>query len=147
MDALERNGGDISGWPSPKWSIEGCEEFCSNVGISFAVLSITAPGPAIEGPTDTGRRLTRKLNDEVWAACQRNKQRFGFFACLPDFRDVAGVLAEIEYVCTEQRGANGFIVLSSYGDNLVGDKAFSEIWNLLNKHKALVFLHPGHAEL
>ena len=142
IKALDNNGGDPSGWATPSWTLEDCVRFSDTVGSHFSVLSVTAPGPALLGPTEAGRQLARALNDEVWAVCCQRKARFGFFASLPDFNDVDGVLAEIEHVFDQGR-ANGVVVMTSYGDRLVGDEAFAPIWKALNKYKALVFMHPS----
>lgn len=145
--ALEDCGGDPSGWETPSWTLEECIRFSDTIGASFSVLSVTAPGPALLGPTENGRRLPRTLNEEVWAVCQERPGRFGFFASLPDFNDVEGVLLEIERIFGAEKRANGVVVMTSYGDKLVGDEAFRPIWNELNKHSALVFVHPSHVRI
>lgn len=111
------------------------------------MLSVTAPGPALLGPTEKGRNLARALNEEVWAVCQERPGRFGFFASLPDFNDVEGVLLEIESIFGTEKKANGVVVMTSYGDKLVGDETFRPIWDELNKHSALVFVHPSHVRI
>lgn len=142
--ALEECGGDPSGWETPSWTLEECIRFSDTIGASFSVLSVTAPGPALLGPTEDGRRLARALNEEVWAVCQERPGRFGFFASLPDFNDVEGVLLEIKSIFGTEKKANGVVIMTSYGDKLVGDETFRPIWDELNKHSALVFVHPSH---
>ncbi|KAI0973651.1 2-amino-3-carboxymuconate-6-semialdehyde decarboxylase [Xylaria arbuscula] len=145
--ALEESGGDPSGWSTPSWTFEQCLRFCATIGASFSVLSVTAPGPAIFGPTEKGRALARTLNKEVWEVCQQRPERFGFFASLPDFNDIEGTMAEIRNIFEVEKNANGVVVMTSYGDKLVGDVAFRPIWDELNKHCALVFVHPSHIEI
>ncbi|GAP88547.2 putative 2-amino-3-carboxymuconate-6-semialdehyde decarboxylase [Rosellinia necatrix] len=145
--ALNKRSGQASGWPIPSWSFEECVRFCDTIGASFSVLSATTPGPAILGPTEGGRRLARVLNDEIWDVCQQRPGRFGFFASLPDFNDIEGTIEEIRKIFGVDRKANGVIVMSSYGDRLVGDVAFKPIWGELNKYSALVFLHPSHMDI
>lgn len=111
------------------------------------MLSVTAPGPAILGPTEAGRQLARTLNDEVWDICCQRKGRFGFFATLPDFNDMEGTLAEIDNIFGREKKANGVIVMTSYGHLLLGDEKFKPIWKALNKHRALVFVHPSHVNI
>ncbi|PHH93281.1 hypothetical protein CDD83_8792 [Cordyceps sp. RAO-2017] len=147
LAALNESGGDPSGWPTPSWTLENCVRFCDTIGSSFSVLSVTAPGPALLGPTEEGRRLARTLNQEVWDVCQQRPGRFGFFASLPDFNDVEGTIAEIKAIFETEKKANGVIVMTSYGDKLVGDEAFRPIWNELDKHGALVFVHPSHVKV
>ncbi|KAJ8123199.1 hypothetical protein ONZ43_g797 [Nemania bipapillata] len=147
IKALDESGGDPSGWVTPSWTLEECVRFCDTIGASFSVLSVTAPGPALLGPTESGRKLARALNDEVWDVCQQRPGRFGFFASLPDFNDIEGTLEEIRNIFGIEKKANGVIIMSSYGDKLAGDDAFRPIWKELNKYSALVFLHPGHISI
>ncbi|ETS73025.1 hypothetical protein PFICI_15200 [Pestalotiopsis fici W106-1] len=147
LKALDESGGDPSGWATPSWTLEECVRFSDTIGASFSVLSVTAPGPAILGPTKEGRHLARTLNDEVSAICEQRPGRFGFFASLPDFNDIEGALLEIKHVFETGQKANGVVIMSSYGDRLAGDDAFRPIWDELNRHSALVFLHPSHLQI
>ncbi|OAA53252.1 Amidohydrolase 2 [Cordyceps fumosorosea ARSEF 2679] len=147
LAALDEAGGDPSGWATPNWTLEECVRFSDTIGSSFSVLSVTAPGPAILGPTEKGRRLARALNQEVWDVCQQRPGRFGFFASLPDFNDTEGTIAEIKWIFGTEKKANGVVVMTSYGDKLVGDEAFRPIWDELNKYAALVFVHPSHVKI
>ncbi|KAM3432861.1 hypothetical protein NHJ13734_006712 [Beauveria thailandica] len=147
LKALDENGGDPSGWKTPNWTLKECVRFSDTIGASFSVLSVTAPGPAILGPTEKGRRLARALNEEVWTVCQQRPGRFGFFASLPDFNDIEGVISEIKSIFETEKKANGVVIMTSYGDKLVGDEAFRPIWDELDKYAALVFVHPGHIKI
>ncbi|KAJ9139175.1 Amidohydrolase 2 [Pleurostoma richardsiae] len=147
VKALEENGGDPSGWPTPAWTLAECIRFSDTINSRFSVLSVTAPGPALLGPTEAGRTMARALNDEVWAVCGQRPGRLGFFASLPDFNDIDGVLEEIEHVFGQLKVANGVVVMTSYGDKLLGDESFRPIWDALNKHNALVFVHPSHVNI
>lgn len=91
--------------------------------------------------------MARAINDEVWDLCQQRPGRFGFFACLPDFNDVEGVLAEIEDIFVQKKRANGVVILTSYGEKLPGDEAFKPIWKALDHHNALVFVHPAEVNI
>ncbi|KAI2776694.1 2-amino-3-carboxymuconate-6-semialdehyde decarboxylase [Daldinia loculata] len=142
LKAISDIGGDPSGWSTPVWTLEDCVRFCDTIGESFSVLSVTTPGPAIFGPTEAGRKLTRAVNNEVWEVCSGAKGRFGFFASLPDFNDVEGTLEEIKHIFEEEKKANGVIVMTSYGERLLGDEHFKPIWESLENYKALVFVHP-----
>ncbi|KAF1734545.1 2-amino-3-carboxymuconate-6-semialdehyde decarboxylase [Beauveria bassiana] len=147
LKALDENGGDPSGWKTPNWTLEECVRFSDTIGASFSVLSVTAPGPAILGPTEKGRSLARALNEEVWSVCQQRPGRFGFFASLPDFNDIEGTILEIKSIFETEKKANGVVIMTSYGDKLVGDEAFRPIWEELDKHAALVFVHPSHIKI
>ncbi|KAK9425040.1 putative 2-amino-3-carboxymuconate-6-semialdehyde decarboxylase [Seiridium unicorne] len=54
---------------------------------------------------------------------------------------------ELRHVFEVEKRANGVIVMTSYGDKLIGDESFKPIWEMLNKHSALVFIHPGHVNI
>ncbi|KAI1759581.1 2-amino-3-carboxymuconate-6-semialdehyde decarboxylase [Hypoxylon sp. FL1150] len=143
VKALDEHGGDPSGWGTPSWTLEECVRFSDTVGASFSVLSVTTPGAGLLGPTKAGRKLARTLNEEVWEICRQRKGRFGYFASLPDFNDVEGTLDEIKHIFETEKNANGVVVMTSYGDRLLGDEKFKPIWNALDSYKALVFVHPG----
>ncbi|KAI0449579.1 2-amino-3-carboxymuconate-6-semialdehyde decarboxylase [Xylaria acuta] len=134
IKAPEENGGDPSGWVTPSWTFEGCERFCDSINAPFPV---TAPGPALLGPTEGGGKLAGALNKEVWDVCQQRPGRFGFFASLPYLNDTEGTVAEIRNISDAKKKANGVLVMTSYGDRLVGDVAFKPIWDELNKRSAL----------
>lgn len=109
------------------------------------ILSLTTPGVPIVGPGEEGRGLAREVNEwfaETTKNGTRGNDRLGFFGALPDWRDVEGTIAEIDYLYETQKLAHGVIVSSSYGDKLLGDDAFKPIWKRLNEKKALIFLHP-----
>ncbi|KAI1657689.1 2-amino-3-carboxymuconate-6-semialdehyde decarboxylase [Daldinia decipiens] len=142
LKAVSDTGGDPSGRSNPAWTLEDCVRFCDTIGEGFSVLSLPTPGPSILGPTEAGRKLTRTVNNEVWEVCSRAKGRFGFFASLPDFNDVEGTLKEIKHIFEAEKKANGVIVLTSYGERLLGDEHFRPIWESLENYKALVFVHP-----
>lgn len=142
--ALKDNGGDPTGWKVPTWTSEECKNFCDTVQTSFAVLSVTAPGASLFGPTKAGREMARKMNEEVGEICRSSNGRFGYFASLPDWNDVEGTLTEIKRIFEPaQEQVNGIIAMTSYGNRLVGDAAFKPIWDALNEQRALVFLHPS----
>lgn len=70
-------------------------------------------------------------------------KRLGFFGVLPDWRDVNGTLAELDYLYLTQKLCNGVTAYTTYGDMLLGDPLFAPIWDKLQSFKALVFVHPG----
>ncbi|KAI0106730.1 2-amino-3-carboxymuconate-6-semialdehyde decarboxylase [Daldinia grandis] len=143
LKAISDNGEDLNSWSTPAWTLEDCVRFCDTIGESFSVLSVPTLDPTILGPTESGRKLTRTFNDEVWEVCSRAEGRFGFFASLPDFNDVEGTLEEIKHIFEAEKKANGVVVLTSYGERLLGDEHFRPIWESLENYKALVFVHPA----
>lgn len=148
-EALQRNGGDPSGWYIPPWTVNLDNEMCAKHGIETAILSCTAPGPGIEEHPHKAALLARDCNNFCAALRDTNPNRFGFFACVPDLdRDPSSVFAEITHALDDLQ-ADGLIFLTSYGSSAppkyLGHPSFTSIWDALNARKAVVFIHPTHA--
>jgi len=123
-------------------------EILDQNGIAASMLSVTAPGIWFGGPgsgaAPEARRFARELNDYAASAMvNAYKGRFGLFAVLP-IPDVEGSLREIEYVFDTLK-APGVGVLTSYGNQWLGDPAFAPIWEELNRRQAVVYTHPTDA--
>ena len=145
-EAVESTGGDPSGWPTPKWSLQQAKNSMALLGIKTAILSVTAPGPKVyEGDIDKGRMLARKLNTYSADLVKSDLEKFGFFASLPPLLDAEGALNEIEYAHTVLK-ADGFTLFTSYGHGqYLGHPSFQLVWAKLNELKAVVFIHPSEA--
>ena len=146
MIALERAGGDPSGWYIPGWTVEADKEISRKVGNGTAILTVTAPGPCIEEDDEKAAILCRQCNDYVAALRDNDPSGYGFFACLPSLIDEEHTLKEIDYVFDELH-ADGVILLTRYGNDnhYLGHEKFNNIWAELNKREAVVFIHPTHA--
>lgn len=142
-NALAASGGDPSGYPTPDWSIEDTVESLAIVGSSHGVLSISTPGVPIAGTGQSARDLCRELNTYLANLTTSYPETISFFGALPDWRDVDGTVAEIDFLFSTQKQAVGIGFYSSYGELLPGDATFKAIWDKLESYKALAFLHPG----
>lgn len=144
--AVQETGGDPSGWPTPKWSIQLCKENMSLLGIEMAVVSITAPGAKVyEGNTEKCRTLARKLNEYSANLVKNDPTRFMFFASLPSLIDVEGTITEIDYAHSVLK-ADGFTLFTSYDQGkYLGHPLFQPVWAKLNDINAVVFIHPSEA--
>ena len=113
--------------------------------VAIGILSVSTPGVPIAGTGKRARRLARTLNNEFakYSTDTRYKSRIGFFGVLPDWQDVDGTLAEIDFLFKEQKLCSGVTVYTTYGEKLLGSRKFLPIWKKLQAYKALVFLHPG----
>ena len=147
-EALQRNGGDPSGWYIPPWTVALDDDICARQGIATAILSCTAPGPGIEQDTQAAANLARACNDYCANLRASQPNRFGFFACVPDLdKDPSSVIAEIAYALDALK-ADGIILLTSYGSSppkYLGHPSFAPIWDALSARNAVVFIHPTHA--
>jgi 6-methylsalicylate decarboxylase len=146
IEAVNAAGGDPSGFPTPSWSPEFAISEMDELGIAFGVLSLSTPGVPIAGTGQAGRKLARTLNTNLanYSTHPAYAGRFGFFGALPDWRDIDGTIAEIEYLYQNHPSSClGVGVYTSYGGMTPGNDTFRPIWAALQKHKSLVFLHPG----
>ncbi|KAH7129272.1 hypothetical protein EDB81DRAFT_889035 [Dactylonectria macrodidyma] len=149
LAAVAAAGGDPSGFPSPAWTIEAALKSMNSIGTSLGIMSVSSPGVGIAGTGDAGRVLARTVNG-IFGGYLNNtkcKGKLGFFGALPDFQDVNGTLAEIDYLYKEQNLSAGVTVFTSYGGKLLGAPEYAPIWKKLNHYKALIFLHPSVLEV
>lgn len=115
---------------------------------------MSAPGVPITGAGDEGRKLARELNLYFGDLSSRTEGpfagKFGFFGVLPDFDDVEGTCAEIDFLFAEQKLCAGVSIFTAYGPGggkLPGHPDFGPIWARLQHHRALVHMHPTTADL
>ncbi|KAK1716172.1 uncharacterized protein BDZ83DRAFT_587443 [Colletotrichum acutatum] len=144
LSAVNAAGGDPSGFPSPEWSLDDALKLMDNISTSIGILSVSAPGASIAGSGEDGRKLAHTLNNDLADQISKSSagRRLGFFGILPDWQDVDGTVSEIEFLYQQQKLCHGVTVFTSYGGKLLGDPVFKPIWEKLQAHKALVFLHP-----
>ncbi|PWY88931.1 amidohydrolase 2 [Aspergillus heteromorphus CBS 117.55] len=114
------------------------------LGIQVSILSVTAPGPCILKGAEAAT-LAHQLNQYAADLRDREPQRFGFFASLPDLLDTEAALAEIAYAM-EELHADGVTLFTRYGEGntYLGHPSLEPIWADLNRRKAVVFVHPTH---
>lgn len=143
--ALERAGGDPSGWYIPPWTPALDAEINDELNVRTAILSVTAPGPCIEKDSSRAAVLARQCNEYCASIVLQNPGRYGFFASLPPLWDTDACLKEIAYAIDEL-GADGVTLFTRYdpGHSYLGAPAFGPIWAELSKRKAVVFVHPTH---
>jgi predicted TIM-barrel fold metal-dependent hydrolase len=143
--AVKAAGGDPSGWEIPKWSPELDVAFTSKHGVATSMLSVTAPGACILKDPAACAKLARDSNE--YAAAMRDKEpsKYGILASLPNFLDKENVLKEIAY-CYDTLNVDGFILFTRYGpgNHYLGHPDFKEIWDELERRKAVVLIHPTH---
>ncbi|EAW11663.1 amidohydrolase family protein [Aspergillus clavatus NRRL 1] len=145
-EALERAGGDPSGWYIPPWTLDLDKEISRVLKVQTTILSVTAPGPGIETDPGKAAALARLCNEEAAAIRDAHPLQYGFFASVPSLFDTAAVLAEIEHAFTNLH-ADGVTLYTRYGagHSYLGDERFRPIWAELSKRRAVVFIHPTHA--
>jgi predicted TIM-barrel fold metal-dependent hydrolase len=139
-DALERSGNQRpDGIPAiPAWSERQAIDFLDQLGIETAFVSISSPGVRLDGcdVSDLARVVNRSAAELIAA----HPGRFGGFATLP-LPDVDSSLQEIEHALDEL-GLDGVAVLTNYGGTYLGDPALDDVFDELNRRRAVVFVHP-----
>ena len=127
--------GGWQGW-TPGRAIEAMDE----AGVDTSMTSITYPGIWF-GDGIVTRRLARECNEYGAKMAVDHPGRFGLFAALP-LPDVDASLREIEYAF-DVLEADGVGVLTSFGDQWLGDRAFAPVFEELNRRSAVVFTHAN----
>lgn len=107
--------------------------------VQTAILSLSPPGPRMLDQAGN-RKLARLCGDYGAEMVRAHPGRFGLFAPVP-MPDVEGTLREIEYALDTLK-ADGIELMTSYGDQWLGDPDFDPIFEELNRRKALVYVHP-----
>ncbi len=133
---------DSTGVPFPEWSPRVSLDLMDRFGIAAAVTSISAPGIYF-GDIAFTRDLARRCNEASAELIAGNPDRFGAMAVLP-LPDVDASLAELEYAL-DTLSLDGVTVLSSVDDRYMGDPAYDDVFDELNRRGAVVFMHPGFA--
>ncbi|CAL1700764.1 unnamed protein product [Somion occarium] len=136
-----------AGWRAAEgtlpWSPEVSLAAMDALDIDIAILSYPTGFPS-GPPGPDNRALARELNLQAKKICEKYPDRFGFFACLPDLRDIEGALEEIAYALGHLH-ADGIGLWTCYGEGsealYIGHDKFDPIWNELNRRKAVVHLH------
>jgi predicted TIM-barrel fold metal-dependent hydrolase len=139
-DAIMKQGGGriVPGWLG--WSPQRAIEEMDKAGVGTAMLSISTPGLWF-GDVEQSRRLARQCNEYQAKLARDHAGRFGLWASLP-LPDVEGALNEIAYAFDTLQ-ADGIGLLTSYGNQWIGDPAFVPVLNELNRRKAVVYVHPN----
>src|SRR5262245_32568593 len=131
-------GGEVSAaWL--EWTPDHSLRAMDTHGVEMALVSLSTPGVWL-GDARSARDISRRCNEYAADLCRLHPGRFGRFATVP-LPDVEGSLREIEYACDVLQ-ADGVGVLTSYGDRWLGDLAYAEVFDELNRRKAVVFVHP-----
>ncbi|MCG3754901.1 amidohydrolase family protein [Amycolatopsis sp. Poz14] len=140
-EALAQHGGDPSGWTLPPWTPDDHLKYMDANGIATSVLSLTAP--SVTGWTGPARReMARRVNEYTAELVRERPDRFGLFATVP-LPDVEGAVAEVDHAFGALR-ADGVVLLSNYDGVYLGDDRYAPLWEALDRHRAVVFIHPAH---
>jgi predicted TIM-barrel fold metal-dependent hydrolase len=132
-------GGGVNFPGVATWTPAKTLEEMDKHGVQTAILSLSPPGVRMLDK-EGNRKLARLCNEFATQLGRDHPGRFGLFAPLP-MPDVAGTLQEIEYAIDTLK-ADGVQLMTSYGDQWLGDPEYDEVFAELNRRKALVYVHP-----
>ena len=123
------------------WTLEKTLTIMDDLEIDIALLSITNPGvdPIVRASHDDGLKMCRIINEEGAELCSKNP-RFGVLATLP-FPDFDACVEEARYAL-DVLHLDGVVLMSNYGDKFLGDPEFDDLFDQLNKSRAVVHVHP-----
>ncbi|HWH25098.1 MAG TPA: amidohydrolase family protein [Pseudolysinimonas sp.] len=123
----------------PNWSLEGSLELMDAAGIATAITSVSSPGLLGLGPNEAVD-LARWCNDFATGMATDHPGRFGVFATLPLHSEEAAT-AEADRALGELN-ADGVCLLTNYEGEYLGEQRFAPLYEELDRHEAVVFVHP-----
>jgi len=136
LAAIPRQRG---GGKPPVWTPAKSLDDMDRNGIATSITSIIPDGVWFNDVA-LARRLARDTNDYAAKLARDYPGRYGIFASLA-LPDIDGSLREIEYAADVLK-ADGFALMTSFGDRYPGDPAFWPVLEELNRRKAIVYTHP-----
>jgi 6-methylsalicylate decarboxylase len=143
LEAMRKTAGhDRGGVNFPgvaTWTPAKTLEEMDKHGVQTAILSLSPPGARMLDK-EGNRKLARTCNEFAIQVGRDHPGRFGLFAPVP-MPDVEGTLKEIEYALDTLK-ADGIQLMTSYGNKWIGDPEYNEVFDELNRRKALVYVHP-----
>ena len=138
--ALARQGAKWTGGPIiPDWTVDKAREVMARQGIANAVASVV-PG-VYWGDAAAAIHWARHSNEFLARTISDDRQIFGGFASLP-LPDANAACREVEYALDVLK-LDGVLLMSSTGDQYPGDPAFEEVFQELERRKAIVLIHPN----
>jgi predicted TIM-barrel fold metal-dependent hydrolase len=130
----------VGGIVPAAWSKESTLSFMDDAGIDVAITSISTPGVHM-GDDAAARDLARRVNELSAGLIQERPDRFGGYAALP-LPDVDGALRELEYGL-DVLNLDGVVLFSNARGIYLGDARFRTLFDELERHAAVVFVHPN----
>ena len=127
------------GFPTPQWDEAWQQEMMGELGIAYALLSVSSPSLWTKDPART-RTLARKVNDEGAEIVSRAPGNLSFLATLP-LPEVSAAIDEARR-CLDTLHAGGVGLMTNYGGVYLGDRSLDPILAELNGRGALAVLHP-----
>ncbi|KAA0917830.1 amidohydrolase family protein [Streptomyces apricus] len=131
----------VGGRALPDWSAGAALDLMDLLGITTAVVSVSAPGTGFLSDPEEAAGLARRLNDFCASLPADHPGRFGWFATLPA-PGTAACAAEAERALDEL-GADGVVLLANNGGTYLGAEGQDALWRSLDERGATVLIHPA----
>ena len=123
----------------PEWTPQHSLSVMENEGIATTILSFTSPGIWFGDMSET-KMLACQCNDYLANLSEHFPGRFGGFAFLP-LPNIDAAIEEISRIYKEL-SLDGITLLTSVDNKYIGHPYFEPVFSELNRHKAVVFIHP-----
>ena len=142
MADLRRQGIAWTGGPVLfDWNIPIALEMMERQGIGTAMASVV---PSVHwGDIKSAIHFAKLSNDYLAEIVQKDPAHFGGLGTLP-LPDVAESLKETRRIYDELK-MDGLILFSSQANTYLGDPAYEELYQELDRRKAVVLIHPTTA--
>lgn len=138
---VESNASLSQGFLGPDWSPDTSLEFMARNNIGTSILSCAIPCTVLVQDAAEIATLSRDINEYMASLRDQYPTQFGFFATLPSLQDVPRCIDGIRYAFSTL-AADGVSLFTSYSDKYLGHSDFEPVWAELNRHAAVVFIHP-----
>jgi 6-methylsalicylate decarboxylase len=138
---LKRRGVHWTGGspPAPGWTPEVGIEMMQRNGIALAMSSVV---PQVDwGEREAAAACARMSNDYSARVVQDYPEHFGAFGTLP-LPYVEDAARELEYALDVLK-LDGVVLFASQGTQYLGDPSYEEVFQELERRKAVVFIHPN----
>jgi len=135
LKAAKLDSPPVNSW-TPQRSIDDLDKG----GVATAITSPTLPAVGFLNAADAAS-VARASNEYARKLADESRGRFRMFALLP-MPHVDATLNEIAYALDVLK-ADGVAFMTSYGNQYLGDAAFTPVMDDLHRRKATAYTHPN----
>jgi 6-methylsalicylate decarboxylase len=123
------------------WTLAKSLDDMDKAGIGKAMLSLPYPPEIWATDAVEAAKIAREGNEFMAQLARDHRGRFGVFATLP-INHIDNSLAEIDYAFDTLK-VDGIGLMTNLGEHWLGDPHYAPLFAVLDKRKAVVFVHPA----